>query len=124
MDEVIAGQQVDTVVIPRLLLSQTLLRTHIHIGADHQKAFPVMLATDIGIARSPFDTGVLGIAEDRVAIEQVVIVEAVATEGVGRPSPTLLVHVTIEVAIAAFLQVAFLGQERLRERYQQSRQEC
>jgi hypothetical protein len=54
----------------------------------------------------------LGIAEDRVAIEQVMIVEPVTAECEGCPSPPALVHVAIEETVVTLLQVPLLGHNR------------
>ena len=124
MNQVVARQQVDAVVIPRLLLSQTVASPDIHIRTHHQIALAIVLATDISITRSPFDTGMLGIAEDRVAIQQIVISKAITTEGIGGPSPPAIVHMTIEITVVALLQITLLGHRGLREKEEQSRQKC
>ena len=76
--QVVGAQQADAVVVPLLLFLQVLEAAHVHIGTHHQVARAVVFATDIGVAGGPLDAGMLPVAEDGVAAEQVVIVEAVA----------------------------------------------
>ena len=87
VQQVVARQQVDAVVVPLGLFLQVLKAPHIHVRADHQIARAVMLPADISITRSTFYSGYLMVAEDGVAIQQIVKVEAVATQRVCCPRP-------------------------------------
>ena len=109
VNQVVATQQVDTVVIPSLYLTQAVAGTYVHIGAYHQITFAIVLTTDVSIACGAFDTGMLSIAEDRVAVQQVVIMKTIATQGIGCPCAPMIVHVTIQESIVTFLQISFLG---------------
>ena len=94
MDEVVALQQVDAVVVPLVALG------HTHVGGDHDKAFAVIAACDIGIALSAFDAGMLLGVHDRLSADDVFVVVAVAADGIGCPF-ALVAHVAVEVAIVA-----------------------
>ena len=108
MDQVIARQEINTVVIPGLNLPKPFPGAYVHIRTDHQITSAVVLPTDIGITRSTLDTGHLGITEHRVALEQVVIMKAIATQGIGCPRTPTIVHVTIQITIVTFLQIPLL----------------
>ena len=95
MNKIVARQEIDTIIIPRLFFSQTLFCANIHIRTHHQIALPVMLTTDIGITCGTFDTGMLSIAEDRVSPQKVFIVKAVTTQCVSCPCTAVIVHVAI-----------------------------
>jgi hypothetical protein len=123
MDEVVARQEVDAVVVPRGHFTKSLSGSDVHIGTDHQIARAVVLATDIGIARGALDTGMLRVAEDRVAVMEIVIVEPVATQGVSGPSAPPVVHVTIQVTIVAHLQITLLGYCRSHEKLKKRKNE-
>ena len=123
--QVVARQQVDAVVVPLSLFLQVLKAPHIHVRADHQIARAVMLSADISITRSTFYSGYLMVAEDGVAIQQIVKVEAVATQRVCCPRPRTVVHVTIQVTIVTLLEVALTllchHADRQQHGYQQER---
>ena len=107
MQQIVATQQTDAIVIPLGLFLQVAESAHIHVGTQHQIAAAIMFAEDVGIAGGSLYTGMLGIAEYRVAIQQIVVVKTVATECVGRPSPSTIVHVAEQVSVIAFLIIAF-----------------
>ena len=109
MDEVVARQEVDAIVVPRSYFIQSLSGSDVHIGTDHQIARAVVLATDISIARGALDTGMLRVAEDRVAVMEIMIVEPVATQGVSGPGAPPVVHMTIQITVVAHLQITLLG---------------
>ena len=101
----------------QFILDDTITAVTARISTiHHQIARTVVLPTDIGIARSTLDTGMLGIAEDGVAIEQVLIMKTVTTQGVSSPCTPTIVHMTIQIAVVAFLKVTFL---RLCENWRQ-----
>ena len=105
--QVVAHQQVDAIVVPLCLLLQVLESANVHVRAHHQIAASVVFPTDEGIARSALDTGMFVVAEDGVAVQQVVVVETVAAQCVGCPCPSAVVHVAVQVTIVTLLQVAF-----------------
>ena len=105
MDEIVGGQEVDAVVVPRLFLAETFGHRVVHVGGNHQVAATVVLTADVGIARTAFNTGMLHGTEHAVAVQQVMIMQTVATEGIGRPL-ALIAHVTEQIAVIAHLQVA------------------
>ena len=99
MNEVIALQEVDAIVVPLLALG------HTHIGGDHQIALArIGLATHVGITLSTLDTCQLGGIHDGLAFVEVVVVKTIATERVCCKF-TLVAHVAIEITIGTFLQV-------------------
>jgi hypothetical protein len=65
------------------------------------------------------------IAEDGVAIEQVMVMKTVTTQGESRPRTPTIVHVTIQIAVVAFLKVTFLrlSEHRDKESHKQEKQE-
>ena len=108
VNQVVTHQQVNAVVVPLGLLLQVLEAPHIHVGTHHQVARAVVLATDEGIAGGSLNAGHLVVAEDAVAIQQVVVVQSVAAQCIGCPGASLIVHVAIQVAVVATLQVSLL----------------
>ena len=125
VQQVIAAQQVYAVVVPLGLLLQPLEGTHVHIGTEHQIARAVVLAEDVGITCSPLDAGMFAVAEYGVAVQQVVVVHAVSTQGIGRPGTSPVVHVTVQIAVVTLLEVPFLLLRRHRRRHhQQHRNHC
>ena len=69
VQQVVARQQVDAVVVPGLFLAQAFLGTHVHVGAHHEVAAQVVLAAQVGVARGAFDAGHTGVAEHGVAVQ-------------------------------------------------------
>ena len=120
MNQVVAGEQINAVVIPRSHFPQSFFGSYIHIRADHQIARAIMLTTDIGITRGSLDTGMLSVTKDRIACQQIVIVKPVATQRISRPGAPTIVHMTIQITIVALLQITLLGycrhHKKLKER--------
>ena len=108
MYQVVRAQQINAVVVPLCLFLQILKAPHIHVGSNHQIARAIVLATNIGVACGSFNLCHLIIAEDAVTIQQVVVMETVSAQRIGRPSASMIIHVTIEVAIVASLQIPLL----------------
>jgi len=105
MDEVIRGEEVNTVVVPLGSLLQFLVTAYTHVGGHHQVALSIVAAGDVGIALSAFDAGMFLAIHDGIAIDKVVEMKAITTESVCRPL-TASAHVAIEVAIIARLIIA------------------
>ena len=125
VQQVIAAQQVYAVVVPLGLLLQPFEGPHVHIGTEHQIARAVVLAEDVGIACGTLDAGMLAVAEYGVAVQQVVVVHAVAAQGIGRPGPSPVVHVTVQIAVVTLLEVSFpLLRRHRRRHHQQHRSQC
>ena len=126
MDEVVAHEQFYAVVVPFGLLLQVLETAHVHVRTYHQVAAAVVLAADVGIASGSLNAGMFVVAEDGVAVQQVVVVPAVAAQCIGRPCPAAVVHVTIQVSVVTRLVVALAGLSlgsRQQPRYQRQHQE-
>ena len=77
---------------------------HTHVGSDHEIAFAVVGSSDIGVACTSLYAGVLLGIKDSIAAEDVGVVVSVAAHSISSVlSP--VAHVTIEIAVVAFLQV-------------------
>ena len=109
VQQVVARQQVDAVVVPGLFLAQAFLGTHVHVGAHHEVAAQVVLAAQVGIARGALDAGHTGVAEHGVAVQQVVVVQTVAAQRIGGPGASAVVHVAVEITVVAGLWIALVG---------------
>ena len=80
MDKVVGSEQADAIVVPSLHFAHSVARglRGIHVGEHHQVTAVVVLTADERIARTFLNGSHLGIAEDGVAVEQVVPVASVA----------------------------------------------
>ena len=108
MYQIVAAQKTDTIVGPFGFLLQVFKSPNVHIRTEHQIAGAIVLPEQIGIARSTLDACMFEVTEDGVAIQQIVVVEAVATECIGCPCSSLVVHVAEQIAIVSLLTIAVL----------------
>ena len=108
VDQVVAFQQVDAVVVPLVRLC------HAHVGGHHHIALAVPSTANVGIALSALNAGMFLGVHDGIALQQVFIVVAVAAQGIGGVL-TAVAHVAIQVAVGALLKVLGLGRHHLGE---------
>ena len=104
MDQIVALEQVDAVIVPFALLAQSLGHAVVHIRRHHHKALTIPTAGDIGIALTTLDTGMFLDIHHRTATQDILIMVTVTAQCKGRPLPTIA-HVAIQIAIVAFLNI-------------------
>ena len=108
MDEVITLQEVNAIVVPVALLTEGFSHAVVHVRRHHHKTLAVPTAGDISIALTTFNTGMFLRIHHRITAQNILVMIAVTTECKGRILPTIA-HVTIQIAIVAFLHVLCSG---------------
>ena len=94
MYEVVRGEQVDAVVVPRLLLAQCLCLRIVHVSCHHEVAFAVVAAADVRVARAALDACQFGGGEDAVTPYDVLPILSVLADCEGSPL-SAVAHVAI-----------------------------
>ena len=98
MDEILAFEQVDAIIVPLMTLG------HTHVGSNHEITFAVVGSGDVSVACAALNACVLLGIEDSIAAEDVGVVITVAAHGISSVL-SAIAHVTIEIAVVTFLQV-------------------
>src|SRR5574344_44855 len=99
MNEVIALQEIDSIIEPDSTFA------HTHIRGHHQVALArVRLATHISITLSTLNQGKFFWVHHCLSLIQVMVVQPVTAQGISGKF-TMVAHVTIEITIRSLLQV-------------------
>ena len=107
VEQILAPQQVDAIVVPFARLG------HEHVRGHHEIAFGIVRTADIGIACATLNAGMPGVVEDGAALPKVLEVQAVTADGESRPLSGTA-HVAVEVAVGTFLGIPGRGGESRR----------